>query len=375
MIRLGLRLTLQSGREPMLRVLVTAAAVAPRRRPAVAPWPVSTGCTLKPTAVRGWTPRRRRHDRPRHPTDCGGCPAPISSATRRSTGSTLPRPGGTLRSRLGFPTCQGRVTTSPRPPSRPFFGPNRRMSCATGFRGADRDHRRSGAAVPELADHRHRPHHAPALAGTWCGRGQSHPTHAGQLLRLPEHHRERTRSAVHPGPRSRRALAASADPDRDRQPTVDRAARGALCRDAPRRRHAASDLGLRGGGSRARGSPSSLPAPRSGRSAQSPPPAPVPAEAARGKTPRRPVPHLLDVELSRFRPSSFRPRPGACRAPHDARSAQCDGGPPDPIPSSAEELVRGRRVRSAGADVRDRQVRTGSVGGEHRLLPFEPPWA
>ena len=91
--------------------------------------------------------------------------------------------------------------------------------------------------------------------------------------------------------------------------------------------------------------------------------------------PRRPVLQLLDVELSRFRPSSFRPRPGACRAPHDARSARCDGGPPEPIPSSAGELVRGRRVRPAGEDARDRQVRSGSDGGEYRLLPFEPPRA
>ena len=91
--------------------------------------------------------------------------------------------------------------------------------------------------------------------------------------------------------------------------------------------------------------------------------------------PRRPVLQFLDVELSRFRRSSFRPRPGACRAPRDARSAQCDGGPPEPIPSSADEIVRGRRVRPAGEDARDRQVRSGSDGGEYRLLPFEPPWA
>jgi hypothetical protein len=32
----------------------------------------------------------------------------------------------------------------------------------------------------------------------------------------------------------------------------------------------------------------------------------------RARHPRRPVLQLLDVELSRFRPSSFRPRPGAC---------------------------------------------------------------
>ena len=95
----------------------------------------------------------------------------------------------------------------------------------------------------------------------------------------------------------------------------------------------------------------------------------------RERHPRRPVLQLLDDELSRFRPSSFRPRPGADRAPHDARSAQCDAGPPDPIPSSADELVRGGRVRPVGEDACDRQVRAGSDGGGGRLLPFEPPWA
>ena len=45
------------------------------------------------------------------------------------------------------------------------------------------------------------------------------------------------------------------------------------------------------------------------------------------------------------------------------------------VPRSAGELVRARRVRPAGEDARDRQVRAGSVGGGRRLLPFEPPWA
>ena len=54
--------------------------------------------------------------------------------------------------------------------------------------------------------------------------------------------------------------------------------------------------------------------------------------------------------------------------------ARCDGGPPEPIPISAGELFRGRRVRPAGEDAGDRQVRSGGNGGEHRLLPFEPPW-
>jgi hypothetical protein len=64
-----------------------------------------------------------------------------------------------------------------------------------------------------------------------------------------------------------------------------------------------------------------------------------------------------------------------CRDPRCARSEQCDGGPPEPVPSSAEELVRGRRMRPAGEDARDRQVRSWSDGGQYRLLPFEPPWA
>ena len=41
----------------------------------------------------------------------------------------------------------------------------------------------------------------------------------------------------------------------------------------------------------------------------------------------------------------------------------------------AGELVRGRRLRPAGEDARDRQVCSGSDGGECRLLPFESPWA
>ena len=51
------------------------------------------------------------------------------------------------------------------------------------------------------------------------------------------------------------------------------------------------------------------------------------------------------------------------------------GNPPEPVPSSGEQLVRGRRVRPAGQDAGDRQVRAGSGGGEYRLLPFEPAWA
>ena len=495
MIRLGLRLT--------LRKRSRSGAARPRHRGSRRP-------RRRSAAGRpGRCQRAARPDRPwcvaRHlgagvPVDVGSVdirPAVVAVEHRpvRQPGDRprrrCRRRTERSRSRRGFRICRDRASTTPRRPSRRSSRPNRRTSSRPVSGAPDRDHRRSGTAVPELADHRHRPHRTPALAGTWCGRGRSHPAHAGQLLRLPEHHRERTRSAVHSGRRSRRALAARADLDRDREPAVGRAARGALRRDAARRRHAASDLGgLRGGGSGrgGRGRRSRLrtllrlptaalpravhrsaprprrplaaldrhrarrdrrpgrrgrvraprasqgpdiaarreaasvvpptadradhPAPRRhrrarvlrrgrqagqqrrpasraarglrapcrgagsrwtvvhdrgfsthGEAGQSPRHAhrrsPAPRQSQGGlpvhqwardrplrhersdrgaqlhrrrqqlrrrkrreRHPRRPVLQLLDVELSRFRPSSFRPRPGACRAPHDARSAQ-----------------------------------------------------
>ena len=89
----------------------------------------------RPTVVRGSTPRRRRHDRRRHPAGCGGCRASISSAARGSIGSTLPQPGRTLRSRRGLPTYRGRVSTTPRRRSRRSWRPSRRTSFATGIPG------------------------------------------------------------------------------------------------------------------------------------------------------------------------------------------------------------------------------------------------
>ena len=71
MIRLGLRLTLGSGREAALRVLVTAAAVALGVGLLLASLAGATGCTPRPAAVRGSTPRRRRHHRPRPSVSCG----------------------------------------------------------------------------------------------------------------------------------------------------------------------------------------------------------------------------------------------------------------------------------------------------------------
>ncbi len=67
--------------------------------------------------------------------------------------------------------------------------------------------------------------------------------------------------------------------------------------------------------------------------------------------------------------------PGQVLAELDTTSGvrSCDGGPSEPVPSSAVEFVGGRRVRPAGKDAGDRQMRCRSERGEHRLLPVEPP--
>ncbi len=101
MIRLGLRLTLGSGREAMARVLVTTAAVA-------------LGVALLLAALAGVNGLHAQTDRgawldtsaqasrsTRHPTNCGGGRALTSSTARQSTGLTSPRPGPTLRSHRG----------------------------------------------------------------------------------------------------------------------------------------------------------------------------------------------------------------------------------------------------------------------------------
>ena len=85
------------------------------------PSPVTTGCTFRPTVVHGSTPRRRRSRRRRetqHPARSGGYRAPTSSASRRSTGSTLPLPERTLRSCRGSHSCPALGPTTPRRPSR-----------------------------------------------------------------------------------------------------------------------------------------------------------------------------------------------------------------------------------------------------------------
>ncbi len=229
MIRLGLRLTLASGHEAALRVLVTAAAVA-------------LGVGLLLAALAGWQ-RSARADRPwcvaGHlgagltvnvgPVDLRHSVVAVqrrsNSAARQSIVSTLPPPDRTLRSRRGSTHLPGPGEYFASPALATLIASQPANELRDRFPGREnRDHRRRGTSVPELADHRHRPHRPPALGGTWCGRGGSHPAHAGQLLPLPEPHRERTRSAVDPGRRSRLPAAAGAHLDRDCEPAVGRTA-------------------------------------------------------------------------------------------------------------------------------------------------------
>jgi hypothetical protein len=115
MIRLGLRLTLGSGREAALRVLVTAAAVA-------------LGVGLLLACLAGVNGLHAQTDRGAWIDTSAQASPPTSTSDRlwwlsstdqfgnqRSTGSTLPPPDRTLRSRRGFRTCRDRVSTTPRP--------------------------------------------------------------------------------------------------------------------------------------------------------------------------------------------------------------------------------------------------------------------
>ena len=92
---------------------------------------------------------------------------------------------------------------------------------------------------------------------------------------------------------------------------------------------------------------------------------------------RHPRGHVLQFLDLRVRPPQwFLPS----RARYLRGSSRRQGCAPSPWSTRARPLLsrrtlRGGRVRRAGADARDRQVRTGSDGGEHRLLPFELPWA
>ena len=139
MIRLGLRLTLGSGREAALRVLVTAAAVA-------------LGVGLLLFALAGMNGLHAQTDRgawldtsaQSPPSTVGQLdlrPAVVAAQRRpvrqpgRSTGSTSPPPDRAHRSRRGFRTCPDRANTTPRRPSRISSRPCRRASSRDRFPG------------------------------------------------------------------------------------------------------------------------------------------------------------------------------------------------------------------------------------------------
>ena len=257
MIRLGLRLTLGSGREAALRVLVIAAAVA-------------LGVGLLLIALAGMNGLNAQTDRgawldtsaQTRPSTSGGSTSPaVVAAHRRPVRQPGDRPRGRRRhrteahrSRRGSRTCPDRASSTPRRPSR---------TCSASVPADELGDRFPGrqigtigaAALPSpnsliivIGREAHQLSQVPGAAEV---RGIQQTL--SQLLQLSERRRQRTGPAVDPGRWSCRPVAARAHPDRDRQPAVCRQARGALRRYAPRRRHAASDLGDLGGGGDGRG--------------------------------------------------------------------------------------------------------------------------
>ena len=250
-IRLGLRLTLGSGREAALRVLVTAAAVA-------------LGVGLLLAALAGVNGLHAQTDRGAW-LDTSAQASPPTSASDglwwlsstdqfgnqaidrvdvAAAGPNAPVPPGIAHlpgpgEYYASPALTTLIRSEPANELRDRF-PGRQI----GTIGA--------AALPS-------PNSLIIVIGHTARQLSQAPgaVEVGAIQRtlancyaLPEPHRERTCSAVGPGRRSRLPVAAGAHLDRDGEPAVGRAARAALRRDAARRRHAASDFGgLRGGGS------------------------------------------------------------------------------------------------------------------------------
>ena len=125
MIRLGVRLTVNGGREAVARLIVTAAAVA-----------LGVGLLLVTVAginavhaqdVRtAWlntSDHNLRASTRRHRTPCGAWPASMSTATRSSSGSTSPPPVPAHRRRPGSPVSPGPGSSMPPRPSLVSFAP------------------------------------------------------------------------------------------------------------------------------------------------------------------------------------------------------------------------------------------------------------
>ncbi len=170
MIRLGLRLSLNGGKEAMVRVVVTAAAVA-------------LGVGLLLAALAGGNGLNAQTDRgawldsaaqASPPTSTSGGLWWLSSVDQfgsqaidrvdvAAAGPNAPIPPGIVHlpgpgEYYASPALATLLASQPANELRERF-PGRR----------NWDHRCRGATIPELADHRHRPLDEPALAGTWCG--------------------------------------------------------------------------------------------------------------------------------------------------------------------------------------------------------------
>jgi hypothetical protein len=244
MIRLGLRLTLGSGREAALRVLVMAVAVA-------------MGVGLLLACLAGVNGLHAQTDRG----------AWLDSAAQASSSTSANQLWWLSGTDLFDNQEIDQVDVAPAGPNAPvppgishvpgadeyFASPalTRLLRSEPANELRDRYPGRQigtiGAAAlpsPNSSDHHHRPFGPSALTGARCSQDRSHSTHTGQLLCLPERPRQRHRPRIHSGRWSRRALAAGPDLDRHGQPALGRSARGALCRHAIGRRHAASDFNV-----------------------------------------------------------------------------------------------------------------------------------
>ena len=185
MIRLGLRLTLGSGREAALRVLVTAAAVALGVGLLLASWPESTGSTPRPTVVHGSTPRRRRHV----PTlDIRRAVVAVEHRPVRQSGDRSSRPRRRRTERSG-PAGDSASAGPGEYYASPALTTLLRSEPANELR--DRYPGRQigtiGAAAlpsPNSLDRRHRPYRPPALAGHPV-RSRSEPFNARRPAATP----------------------------------------------------------------------------------------------------------------------------------------------------------------------------------------------
>ena len=158
MIRLGLRLTIGSGREAALRVLVTSSAVA-----------LGVGlllaCLAGSNGLHAQTERGAWLDTAAQESRSAVEHRPIRIPSDRPRGCCRDRAERSGPARASSPAGTGRILRFARPHDPPEVRTGQRT--ARPISGApDRDHRCSGATVTELADHRRRPQRAPTLEGT-----------------------------------------------------------------------------------------------------------------------------------------------------------------------------------------------------------------